>query len=206
MGHYVTVRSYNYDNGSEKTKKLIEAELNEFATYNGDYHSGLDKKIQWTSREFESFDDAQEWLENHEGFYWQGAAKYKHYASISNAKSERLQKKIDELNQKLAKTKADMMSYVEKNNVKNRKSVYVGCPNCGSKLHKDYIPIQMYSQNCPLCHTDLFSETVKKRILSYKTQINDLEKQITETKKDKEKAKNSGKFTWMWAVKIEFHC
>lgn len=206
MSHYVATHSFDYCNGSEKNKKEIQRALYDYATHHGDGQIGLDKPIQWTNKEFESFEEAQEWLENHEGFYWQGAAKYKVYEQKSNIKADRIQKKIDEANQKLAKTKADMSDYVKKNDVKNRKSVYVGCGNCGSKLHKDYIPIQMYSQNCPLCHEDLFSDTVKTRIKNYRKQIDELDREINQLHKDKEKAKQTGKFTWYWAVKFEFHC
>lgn len=206
MSHFVATRCFYYCNGSEKQKKSIQKVLDDYATHNGDGQIGLGSNINWTSMEFESFDEAQDWLENHEGFYWQGAAKFKVYEKSANSKFERFEKKIDSLNQKLAKAKADMTDYVEKNNVKNRKSIYVGCQNCGSKLHKDYIPLQMYSQNCPLCHTDLFSETAKNRIKAYRSQIDYLNKQIEQTKKDMEKSKRTCKFTWWWAVKFEFHC
>lgn len=206
MSHYVGIEIFDYCNGSEKQKKAIQQHCDNIATRKGDGQIGLDKNIQWLDKEFDYYGDAHDYLENHDGFYWQGAVKFKKYESMSNPKSERIQKKIDDLNLKLAKTKADLKTYVEKNNVKNRKSVYVGCSNCGSKLHKDYVPIQLYSQNCPLCHTNLFSETTRNRIKSYISQIADLDKQVEQAHKELEKAKKLGKFKWMWAVKYEFHC
>ena len=206
MSHYIATRAFDYCNNSEKQKKEIQCALDNYATHHGDGQIGLGNKIEWTSKEFESFPEAQEWLENHEGFYWQGAAKFKVYEKSSNNKSERLQKKQEELQKKRVKIKSDLSDYVEKNNVKNRKSAFVGCPVCGSKLNKEYIPIQFYSQNCPLCHSDLFSETTKNRIKNYRIQLDDLEKQIEQVQKQKEKAKKTGKFTWKWAVKFEFHC
>lgn len=205
MGHSVNIKTYDYKNGNQKQKDLIYAELNQEAIYCSDCHCELPSRIEWLERTFEDFETARKYLENHGGFYWQGAVKYKRYEKSANSKSERLQKKVNDLLQKQVKLKTDLNDYVAKNNMKNRKSNYVGCLNCGSKLNKNFIPIQMYSQNCPLCHIDLFSNSVKERIKNYRKQIDDLDKQIELMQKEESKAKNTEKFNLRWAVKYEYH-
>lgn len=105
-------------------------------------------------------------------------------APKKSTKLERLEKRLNELNGKKTTMESDMSSYVKKNDVKNRKTMFVGCAKCGSKINKNYIPLQMYSQNCPMCHTDLFSDTVQTRIKKYRKDIADYEKQINGIQQD----------------------
>lgn len=142
---------------------------------------------------FPSPDDIAEKLEDDD---WCGVDVYevavesitcldsKKSAPKKSVKLERLEKKLKELNGKKDLMEKAMSDYVTKNNVKNRKTVYVGCACCGSKINKNYIPLQMYSQNCPMCHTDLFSDTVKARIKKYREDIADFEKQVAKINKD----------------------
>ena len=157
--------------------------------------------------EFDSYEDACAYLSSHDGFYWQGGCRYREYANVANKKSESLKKKAEVAHNKKVEMKTDLDLYVKKNNVKNRKSVYVGCPKCGSKLHKDYIPLLSYSQNCPCCKTNLFSATVQTRIEKYRKDIADLEKQELDLTKQANKEKQSkAKYKVMLALKYEYHC
>lgn len=210
MGHSVNVITADYGKTEKEHKQAmaqLEFEANQQSEWYSDGHNGLDGKVNWLNREFDSYNEAEDFLTNHDGFYWQGGCRYRVYEKTTNKKSESLKKKAETIKEKLGKMKNDLTDYVAKNNVKNRKSVFVGCPKCGSKLHKDYIPIQYYSQNCPLCHTDLFSPTVHTRIEKFRKDINDLEKLYETTLKDAEKATQvKGKYKVRLALKYEYHC
>lgn len=209
MGHLVHCFSYDYgktEKQQKENKQIIEYAANQWSVNNSDYHSELDSRIDFNSnRLFESFDDAQEYLENHSGFYYQGAVLYKQYEKKSNSKVDKICKKMDENQEKLKSICNDCDEYVSKNNVKNRKSVYVGCPKCGSKLHKDYIRLGHRSQNCPLCGENLFSDTVKARIEKYESDLKNMGKQFKELQKQLAEAEKTGKFDLKWCVKVECH-
>lgn len=81
-----------------------------------------------------------------------------------------------------------------------RKSKYVTCEDCGSKLNVDRLR-SMRTCTCPLCRNDLRSETVLNRIKAYDEKIKELRgKYAKEMKKLKSKADVK------WMVKMEVHC
>lgn len=81
-----------------------------------------------------------------------------------------------------------------------RKSKYVTCEGCGSKLNVERLR-SMHTCVCPLCRNDLRSETVRNRIKAYDEKIEELSgKYVEEMKKLKAKA------AVKWLVKMEVHC
>lgn len=81
-----------------------------------------------------------------------------------------------------------------------RKSKYVSCEHCGSKLNIEYLR-KLHTYTCPLCGDDMRSETVLNRIKAYDEKIKELRaKYTTEMKKLKRKA------SVKWLVKMEVHC
>jgi len=209
MGHLVNCFSYSYgktENQQKENKQMIGYEADQWSIHNSDYHQQLSSRIDFNSnRVFESYDEAREYLENHSGFYYQGAVLFKSYEKKSNSKSDKIKKKMGENHEKRMAMYNAMKEYVAKNDVKNRKSVYVGCPKCGSKLHKDYIRLGSKSQNCPLCGENLFSDTVKARIEKYETDLKNMGKQFKELQKQLAEAEKTGKFDLKWCVKVECH-
>lgn len=80
-----------------------------------------------------------------------------------------------------------------------RKSKYVTCEDCGSKLNVECLR-QMSTCICPLCLNDLRSESVRNRIKAYDEKIEELSgKYTTAMKKLKSKA------AVKWLVKMEVH-
>lgn len=205
MGHSVNIRTFAYK-GTDAEKKTIQAELDREAMDYSDNHTGLPGRIQWEGfREFNSYEEAEKYLQNHPGFYYQGAVKYKSFEKKENAKSKKLTLKKDELIKKLDEMRNKLQEYVEKHDVKKRKSQYVGCPSCGSKLNKNYIQLQRYSQKCPCCGTDLLSTTVQERIKEKKESIENMTTKINKVMDEVENSMKSKDFTWKWAVKYEYH-
>lgn len=81
-----------------------------------------------------------------------------------------------------------------------RKSKYVTCEGCGSRLNVERLR-SMRTCVCPLCRNDLRSETVLNRIKAYDEKIKELRgKYANEMKKLKSKA------AVKWLVKMEVHC
>lgn len=81
-----------------------------------------------------------------------------------------------------------------------RKSKYVTCEGCGSRLSVECLRL-MSTCICPLCLTDLRSETVRNRVNAYDEKIEELSgKYVEEMKKLKAKA------AVKWLVKMEVHC
>lgn len=81
-----------------------------------------------------------------------------------------------------------------------RKSKYVTCEGCGSRLNVERLR-SMSTCICPLCRNDLRSETVRNRIKAYDEKIEELSgKYVEEMKKLKAKA------AVKWLVKMEVHC
>lgn len=81
-----------------------------------------------------------------------------------------------------------------------RKSKYVTCEDCGSKLNVERLR-SMSTCVCPLCRNDLRSETVLNRVKAYDEKIRELRgKYAKEMKKLKSKA------AVKWLVKMEVHC
>lgn len=85
--------------------------------------------------------------------------------------------------------------YAEKCHVKHRNADFIGCKMCGSKLKREYLR----SNKCPLCGSDLRSESVIKKLGDYDVKLDDLGKKYRELAK-----KQPGEV--MWLVKFEFHC
>lgn len=209
MSHLTTIYTYDYGK-SEKQRKEIKQQIcfeaDEWSRYNSDTRSELPDSIKFESyKVFDSYDDAKEYLENHSGFYYQGAVLYKSFEKKANAKSERIEKKMKDVDDKILVLQIALSKYVAKNDVKNRKSLYIGCTKCGSKLNKNYIRLGPVSQWCPVCNENLFSETVKSRISKYQEDIEAQEKLYKSLIKERDKAKLVGKYELKWCVKLECH-
>jgi len=103
-------------------------------------------------------------------------------------------KTMENLEAKRAQLRKDRREYIENNGIHNRTSETISCPKCKSRLALAYFR----GNECPLCRTDLRSETVLKRIESFDTRIKETEKKYKEAEKKQ-------KYELRWLVKIEFH-
>lgn len=81
-----------------------------------------------------------------------------------------------------------------------RKSQYVSCEDCGSKLNVECLR-SMHTYVCPLCLNDMRSETVRDRMKAYDGKIKELRGQHA-----KEMKKLKAKAAVKWLVKMEVHC
>lgn len=62
--------------------------------------------------------------------------------------------------------------------VENLQAKYIGCKHCGSKVNKDYI----HNNSCPVCHNNMLSDTVQKRLDAFNARIDGLKASIVAEK------------------------
>lgn len=200
MGHSIQFYKVEVNKG-EKGKQEIEAIANEDAIHEGDYRSPLNQPIRWIDKVYEDYEAAEKGIETHDnGWYDQLAVKYKEYEKVKDTKT------IENLAKRLENYEKDLLDYKIKNSIVNRKSQFVGCDKCGSKINKKYVNSNAYNQHywntCPLCHNQLSSKTILDTIDKKEKRINETRSKLKEMRKNNER---KGKHRLMWLVKTEFH-
>lgn len=206
-----------YEQHRKAEAKLVK-EAEQICKNRSEFNHGLDDRPYWLSAEFESEEEAWEFLEKYND--WDGAwgCTYKVYDKKENKKSESLKKKYYELKDKYDAMKHDFYAYAKKSDIKLHKSAYIGCPKCGSKLNKDYLKLESWDrydfdkkvttyrcrQLCPLCATNLLSPTIQARVQKYDEDLIALEKQCRVAWNAIEEAKKTGKYKLMLMLKFDY--
>lgn len=129
-----------------------------------------------SERIFDCYEDADSYLDT---FNWE--RKYNPIVAFRDVdlKNIKKTKKIENLELRKEKENEKLLEYYRKTDVKNFKAKLITCPKCESKINKDYINNCI----CPLCKTDLRSETTKKTIERYESNIEKLEEEIKKENK-----------------------
>lgn len=191
MGHCINYIVAEKNADKNEIIFAIEEEA-EHANYGeGGYSGNLHMSSHWHSDTiYDSHDDAVEAISRLErGSYDDHAVLFRDTTNLENAKTKKIREQIAQVRQKQSE-------YIAANHVSSRKSAMIGCPHCGSKIARDYLR----SDRCPVCGTDLRSETVLKRIDSYDAKIAELDKKLVDEKK-----KLAAKAPVKWLVKYEYH-
>ena len=195
MGH-----SIQYDVFDEKeSKDSIFNRVNAVAVRESDSESGSGLNSYIRFLEDKIYDD-EETAYNairklDKGWYDQLAVKFYYYEKRKETKT------IINLRENILNKTDDLLEYKQKNSVKNRKSKFIGCPKCNSKINKNYIEDYRWNK-CPLCCEDLSSDTLKKTIENKISQIDKMKEQLNNLiKENNQKSKKEIK----WLVKTEFH-
>ena len=180
-----------YEDFKEGTSKdYIRNYVHEYVTTHGDCYGT--EWIKFYNMTFDSWNDAQDFIEEHDNDSYGGVAvKYKDIHDMKN-------KKIIELENRILKIIETKIEYEKKNFVGNRKSSFIGCPRCESKLNRT----RLKDNFCPLCGEDLRSKTIQDTLDRYDDRIIELEKLIRKEKKNDTK-KNIPSIKWL--VKFEYH-
>lgn len=92
-------------------------------------------------------------------------------------------KKINIKNKKSRQFFADGSFFIKEeiyyaHNVQNLQAKYISCKRCGSKVNKDYI----HNNSCPVCHNNMLSDTVQKRLDAFNARIDGLKASIVAEK------------------------
>lgn len=189
--HYVTYMEFP----ENTTKDKMYAERSLVIAENGDYDcegtlmSEDNGFILHPNTVCASRDDARECIRQLDNGWYDD-----HGVKFTIAKPT---KAMENLKSRIENMRSEKRTYIENHHIANRKSDTITCPKCKSRLSLAY----MKGDSCPLCHTDLRSNTVLNRIDKYDKDIANKEKQYREMeRKCKEKAETR------WLVKLEFHC
>ena len=187
----------------KKREEIMDA-ANEFAFYNadrGENPSGSYFGPQMHIHDdviCDSWDDAVKWIDDHDnGFYDDHAVRYRKNISPTVT----MRKKKEQIN----RIRESYKSFLESAKLKNRKSEYVTCPECGSKINipalVKYCSEDMHS--CPLCGTSLWSKSTMERNQSFLQRIKKAKREYKEleAKNNKKSSADLG-----WCVKVEVHC
>lgn len=160
----------------------------------------LESQLKWhEDHVFETREDAERFLERYEGKYDDHAVLFRNTDRIALKKSAEETK----LEERLNRLKAELSAIEGGTAISNRKSAFIGCPSCGSKLER----VGLYSKFgnvCPICGTDLRSKTDRNRVAAKKKGIRETEKRL-EQKRYEMKVKASRSAPICWLVKYEYH-
>lgn len=151
------------------------------------YHSTIKWHCDYVYADYGEAKEAIQRLDS--GWYDDHAVLYYNRDKVAPTKA--MQNILD----RIEKIRARQHEYKDQNSVRNRVATYIGCPNCGSKLKKEYLR----NEYCPLCRADLRSKTVLNKLGEYEAKVYELEEKYKELAK-----KQPG--TIKWLVKYEFHC
>lgn len=179
---------------TEKAKKECEADWNEYAKKEG---SRLNNHIRWENPICKDYDEAMEYIEQHDnGWYDQLAVRFYEYPEIKN-------KAYDNLKERLKKANEKYIALKNKIHYMGVKSKFVSCRTCESKLNSEYFGTSL-KNICPICHKDIRPLTTLETLENYKKNVEKLEKEI-KAEEDKLNLKMKNKATVKWLVKIEYH-
>ena len=171
-------------------RKQVLWDIQEVAERDGDGYSG---PLKWHDEvpPLKNREEAEKWIQAHDkGWYDDHAVRYYDYGAVKVTKRmEDLKKRGVELNQKL-------LDFEKEHSVRCFKAEFIGCSNCGSKVAKKYLR----SDRCPVCGSDLRSESTLKKIKEYESRII---KARDEFREEQEKQKDGRKVRWL--VKFEYH-
>lgn len=197
MGHMIEILDFDL----KVDRKAAWAEVNDFCRMNcdpyefgGDVPEVLASPIEWeTSRSV--FGD----LEAASDYLYARAVRNPYVPTAVRYRSDGTpSRRTLALIERLEKLRGELRAMQEKSLPKHRKSEYIGCPGCGSKLAR----VLLYDRYaCPLCDHDLRSQSAVKSIDAKVERMAEVCKKLRESRvADGEKA------PIRWAVIAEVYC
>lgn len=185
MGHGITMLSFK----ESTPKENITTEVQRYVC--NKEHSRLEYPIRWLDPICSDYEEADSYIREHDnGWYDNLAVRYREpAANATTEKLKTLEAKRHELTGKIRAIEDDIPA-------KKFKAQLVTCKQCGSKINKDYLK----SNFCPLCRTDMRSQTVQDNLKRLRARREEVDKQI---RAERSKLAESG--TIHWLVKFEYH-
>lgn len=195
MSHMIRMETYE----ENVSKSKVQKDFDEWASQLGRKEGvrALNGQIHWLNKTFNTHDDANNYIEKYynNGYYEQVAVKYLEYPKNIQTKQ------FKDLNKRYIKSLMKYNELSSKIHYKNVKAQFVSCPNCLSKINKNFIS----SNSCPICQGEMRPKSTLEMIARHKTVLKDLSNQILVEKISfEQKAKKQAKIKWL--VKAEAHC
>lgn len=199
MGHQIEFKTFEYTESQQTIMNLC----NKYAEHYSDSGHGLYSNIQFMKdRVFNTYNEAQDFLEGLHGDYVQAAVLFYSELPMDNKQLLEKQKKLKELRVKLYTLEREQHYTPQK-----VQSKFIGCKHCESRIAVQYLR----SNYCPVCRMDLRPKTTQDRITALKKSCAELEAQLCKLEHEVAakaviKATAKGKKPKMqWLVRIEFH-
>lgn len=190
MSHEVEYYTYKESSDLKKICAGIDEHVRH-ATYREGGH-GLINSIRFVDKVMADYDEAMDYIKAYDrGNYDQLAVKFRR---IPQGKTT---KKIEDLKEKIKTTRHELYELNNEVPAKSFKAEYVGCRHCGSKINRTYIR----SNSCPICHGDMRSETILKKLDTLRAKIDKLSTDLQV--EERKLAEKYGEIYWL--VKIEYH-
>lgn len=190
---YTDQRPYNVD------KKSVQAYYDEMA-YHDHYlesSNGLPSDIKWNDLQLKDLNSAKEWIDNHDYSYAQLAVSYYDKNTLKyTPEYNKLYKRVSE---QMIKVK-ELTSEIKASKVKAK---FLSCPHCESKLSTKEL-VRLKTNECPLCHTSLLSQTQKDKIKREKKKLCELKELLRQAEIESKKRDKRGKGL-QWLIKVEWH-
>lgn len=197
MGH--NIKYFEYPENVNKIS--VQKKLDDYVAHE-DWQEGccgLHHRIRWLDPICGSQEEAESYIEANDRRDYDCLAARFRTESIPNGKLEQLQDKY-------WKCKRVYATALHGDNYPaTRKSKYIGCPSCGSKLNREFLAKKEKPNICPVCSADVRPASLRSRDTARfaKAKANK-EKAEKELKDEKKKLANSSK-NIRWMVKIEYH-
>ena len=205
MGHTIEYITVNKKSEIMDTAEHFAWEnVDPFESPSRDYHGRM--TIHDNGTIYNSYEEAEEAINRFDrGFYDDHAVAFYDTTHLKQSS------KVTKLQDKVKETQKAKEEYIAKNRVGFRKSAFIGCDECGSKMAHQWFVKEVdgtavcKTDLCPVCRNDLRSTTVKERIMKFDDKIQELFETIRKVKKEEHK-KNLKKAKVRWLVKVEVHC
>lgn len=193
--HWTMEYTPNNPKKEERNRINLENKAEEYAErVDWEEGGGLNRGFRWLERRiYDNYEEAEEAIEElDEGDYDNLAVLYRDYGKVKpSAKMKAIDARLEDMRKKYVE-----LEKTSTTDLNERKSAFLGCKNCGSKLATKYL----HFSKCPVCGAELRSDTVMNRLANMTKKIKELNKEHTmEEKKLKNKAETR------WLVKFEFH-
>ncbi len=191
MSHEIEHRSYKVSTDRAEIENSLNAYVRQRTHQEGG--SGLYRPIRWIDRTFESFEKAREYIQSiDDGNYNNLCVKY-----LTGDKDINTSKTYKSLLERVKRLESELVKIESVIYTRTVKSAFVSCKKCQSKISTRYC----VKNACPVCYTDLRSETAISRIKAKGIALHSAEETLR--KFESEYAKKHGETRYL--VKIEYH-
>lgn len=178
-----------YDFPEKYSEKAMISEIYESLERERGYYEPHHQKLQLLKDipVFKTRDDAMNYINDNSKKYYRNVDVGVRYIDYSNVKQT---KAMLDIKRRIEETLEKKKKYEEEHSVTSFKAEFVGCPHCKSKLKKYFL----LGEKCPLCRTDLRSETTLITIKNYLSKVEKLEKEYGSLEKELSK---KGQVYWL---------
>ena len=205
MSHNIETRTYPENVDRRKVSDILDTYVSQRTIEEGG--GGLPSNIRWLEREpiCNSESEAEGKIKAlDKGWYDCLAVRYYHSKNNGPVSSAALTNACETVNK--AQKDYNTLKDTARAEFFNRKSEFVGCKNCGSKLSLIELK-RLEKTNCPLCGGNLLSPTITDRLMKAHDKIVKAQKkQAAERAKAEAKRIKADKNREVrWLVKFEYH-